>query len=130
MIESWVERVSEVDTYCKLLRKVQTMVGCAEKWTSHGLLEPLGPSVLATRESLVGLLESKLTPIFWKSESGIDPSATWCKVTKLKMIRRNPQAENCGDAPQSIERQCNSEMAKMVEITTESEAPSYECATV
>ena len=61
--EATVEHASEVDTYCKLLTKVQTSVGCAENWTSRGPLERT--SALATRESLVSLLESKLIPIFW-----------------------------------------------------------------
>ena len=65
--EATVEHASEVDTYCKLLTKVQTSVGYAESWTVHEPFEWPGPSALATRESLVGLLESTSIPIVWYS---------------------------------------------------------------
>ena len=95
----WYESISR---YCKLLTKVQTSFGYAENWTSRGPLELCGPSALATLESLVGLLKSKLVPIFWKSESESDPNATWCTATKWRTIKENPTAEDCSDAPRSL----------------------------
>ena len=96
--EALVAHAAEADTCCKLLTKAPTSAGCSESWTSRGPFERLGPSPLATRESLVGLLESKLIPIFWKSESESDPSATWCTAAQVQVIKRETKAENCSNA--------------------------------
>ena len=98
-----VDHASEADRYCKLPTKVQTSFGYAENWTSRGPLELCGPSALATLESLVGLLKSKLVPIFWKSESESDPNATWCTATKLRTTTGNATVENYGDTIKQTE---------------------------
>ena len=74
-----VGHVSEVGTCDKIPTKVLTSSVCSEVLTSFGMFERLGPWAPAKRESLVGLLERVLSPIFSTSESEneSDQNATW-----------------------------------------------------
>ena len=82
------EHASEDDTGGRLPTKVPTSLMSSGDGTSLELLVRLGPWVLATLESLVGLLATVLSPIFSKLESGSDRNATWCTGESHKKLLR------------------------------------------